>query len=88
MGTTGIVIVASIIAVGLFVVGLSLTLIIKGHNIKSEIGENENMRRLGIKCALEESGSTKSADCDIKCRPDDTAGCASCLGSLNSLNGK
>lgn len=41
-------------AVALFVVGMSLTIIIKGHYMKSEIGENENMRKRGIKCASQQ----------------------------------
>lgn len=48
-----IVVLISILCVGLFVAGLSLTLIIKGHHIDSEISTNKNMQRLGIKCAVQ-----------------------------------
>ena len=50
-----IVVLFAIGAVALFVVGMSLTLMIKGHHIDSEISTNKNMRRLGIKCAVQES---------------------------------
>ncbi|MGN0092123.1 MAG: hypothetical protein ACI35M_03525 [Alistipes sp.] len=50
-----IVILCAVAAVALFVVGMSLTLMIKGHHIDSEISTNKNMQRLGIKCAVQES---------------------------------
>ena len=50
-----IVILCAVAAVALFVVGMSLTLMIKGHHIDSEIATNKNMQRLGIKCAGQES---------------------------------
>ena len=42
-----IVILIAVVFVAFFVVGLSLTLIFKGHNIDSEIATNKNMQRLG-----------------------------------------
>ena len=50
-----ILLLAAIAAVALFVVGMSLTLMFKGHFIDSEISTNKNMQRLGIKCAVQES---------------------------------
>ena len=43
-----IVIGASILLVGFFFLGMSLTQIFKGHDIDSEIATNKNMQRLGI----------------------------------------
>ena len=54
MPTWLIVFLFALGAVALFVVGMSLTLMIKGHNIDSEISTNKNMQRLGIKCAAQE----------------------------------
>ena len=66
MPTWLILLLCAILAVGLFVLGMSLTLMIKGHNIDSEISTNKNMQRLGIKCAVQESredsGQTDCAD--------------------------
>ena len=59
-----IVILCAVAAVGLFVVGMSLTLMIKGHFIDSEISTNTNMQRLGIKCAVPE---TREADGTAAC---------------------
>ena len=59
MPTWLIVFLFALGAVALFVVGMSLTLMIKGHNIDSEISTNKNMQRLGIKCAVHE---TREAD--------------------------
>lgn len=56
---------------------MALTLIFKGHNIKSEISENENMRERGIKCVIQETRELDggdAGDCGISCGGD----CASC----------
>ena len=50
-----IVLLCAIAAVAFFVVGMSLTLMIKGHHIDSEISTNKEMQRLGIKCAVQET---------------------------------
>jgi hypothetical protein len=55
MSNTLLVIGIAILAVGFFVLGLSLTLMIKGHHIDSEISTNKDMQRLGIKCAVQET---------------------------------
>lgn len=51
MSTFWTVLIISIVVVALFVLGMSLTLIFKGHHIDSEIGDNQNMKDLGIECA-------------------------------------
>ena len=55
MPTWLIVFLLAVLFVGLFVLGMSLTLMIKGRNIDSEIATNKNMQRLGIRCAVQES---------------------------------
>ncbi len=79
MSTWFIVLLFSVGAVALFVVGLSITLIFKGHPIDSEIATNKNMQRLGIKCAVQE---TREADGRAACsggspakKNDPIAGC-------------
>ncbi len=60
-----IVVLFSIGSVALFVVGMSLTLMIKGHNIDSEISTNKNMQDMGIRCAVQESRTDEQGvDCD------------------------
>ena len=67
-----VVILVAIAAVGLFVLGLAITIIVKGHFIDSEISTNKNMQKLGIKCAVQETREDMGlADCD-----DDAAGCS------------
>lgn len=68
-----LIILVSIAAVGFFAVGLSLTLLIKGHHIDSEISTNKNMQRMGIKCAVQE---TREMD-----------GTASCSDGASPLQG-
>lgn len=51
MSTMLITILIAILAVGLFVLGLSITLIRKGRNLESDVGSNREMRRRGIECA-------------------------------------
>ena len=67
-----VVILFAIGAVALFVVGMSITIIFKGHFIDSEISTNKNMQKLGIKCAVHETREDMGmADCS-----DDAAGCS------------
>ncbi|MCH5330476.1 MAG: hypothetical protein J1E04_05860 [Alistipes sp.] len=49
------VILIATAATGLFVLGLSLTLIFKGHDIDGDISTNRNMQQLGIKCPVREA---------------------------------
>lgn len=51
MSATLITVLIAIVAVALFVLGLSITLIRKGRNIESDVGSNREMRRRGIECA-------------------------------------
>lgn len=82
MSQTLIVIIVAIIAVGIFVLGMSLTLIFKGHNIDSEIGDNQNMKDLGIKCAAQQIRDEDRAlrGEDASCLPEScTSGdCGAC----------
>lgn len=49
-------------AIAIFIVAMSLTLLFKGHHIKSEIGDNEAMRKRGIKCVLHEERDLYGGD--------------------------
>lgn len=70
-----IILLFSIAAVALFVAGMSLTLMIKGHHIDSEISTNRNMRRLGIKCAVQEAREDSGqSDCGSPC----SGSCSAC----------
>ena len=72
-----VVILFAIVAVAFFGVALSLTLIFKGHHIESEISTNPNMKKLGIKCAVQETREDMAAD---DCESDSicTGNCAGC----------
>lgn len=76
MPTWLIVILITIVAVALFVLAMSLTLILKGRNIDSEISTNKNMQKLGIRCAVQESREDSGqVDCaDLGC----AGNCSSC----------
>ena len=80
MPTWLIVLLCAILAVGLFVLGISLTLMIKGHNIDSEISTNKNMQKLGIKCAVHE---TREADGGADCSGSQPAGCSGNCGACD-----
>ena len=62
-----VVLLFSIGAVLLFVVGMSLTLMIKGHHIDSEIATNKHMQARGITCAAHDARSEYAGDCDTLC---------------------
>lgn len=75
-----ILLLCAVAAVGLFVLGMSLTLMIKGHHIDSEISTNKNMQRLGIKCAVQE---TREEDGTAAC--SDASPAVRLLGQLRGL---
>ena len=72
-----VVMLFAIGAVAFFGVALSITLIFKGHHIESEISTNPNMKKLGIKCAVQETREDMAAD---DCESDSvcTGNCAGC----------
>ncbi len=71
-----IVLLCSIGAVAFFMVGMSITLMIKGHFIDSEISTNKHMRQMNIHCAVQESRiDQQGVEChDAGC----TSNCAGC----------
>lgn len=40
----------AIVAIALFMVGLSITLMRRGRNLQGDVGENDDMKRLGLEC--------------------------------------
>lgn len=72
-----IMLIASVVFVGLFALGMSLTLIFKGHHIESEISTNPNMKKLGIKCVVEEAREAQGGAGDCGQTPCDS-NCAGC----------
>lgn len=76
MAAWSILFLCALGAVALFVVGMSLTLMIKGHHIDSEISTNKDMQRLGIRCAVQESREDSGqVDCT---EPGCTGNCSAC----------
>ena len=65
MSSILITIIAAIVVVGFFALAMSLTYLIKGHHIESEISTNPNMQKMGIKCAVQETREDMGlTDCD------------------------
>jgi hypothetical protein len=88
MATWLVVLLFSVGAVVLFVVGMSLTLLIKGHHIDSEIATNKNMQARGITCAVQDAraagpnGSTSDSSCaDTLCGDHNCATCVAPSGN-------
>ena len=76
MSSVVTVIVVAIAAVAFFVLAMSLTLMIKGHHIDSEISTNKDMQRLGIKCAVQETREDMASEnCDDNPCSGNCAGC-------------
>ena len=72
-----VVILFAIGAVAFFAVALSITLMVKGHHIESEISTNPNMKKLGIKCAVQETREDMAAE-DCESNSVCTGNCAGC----------
>ncbi len=72
-----VVVLFSVGAVLLLTVGLSLTLIFKGHHIDGEISTNRHMKALGITCAVKDALDTDSdRECSDICGDRNCAACA------------
>ena len=63
-------------AVGLFVLGMSLTIIFKGHYMDSEIGTNRHMQERGIRCA---SQQIREEELSLRGTPNSDCASASCV---------
>lgn len=61
MSSTTLIILIAIGAVALFVLGLSITLIVKGRNMQTEVGENDEMKKRGIKCTSQQIREDEAA---------------------------
>lgn len=95
MSSVLLIFLIAVVAVGLFVLGLSITLMRKGHDLESDVGSNRDMKRLGIECASaqlrrEEAertgrGSYAAEGCDGGCG---TCGVATCGASDGSEEGR
>ena len=76
MSTLLVTIIAAIAVVGFFALAMSLTYLIKGHHIQSEISTNPNMQKMGIKCAVQETREDMAAEnCDDNPCSGNCAGC-------------
>ena len=67
-----------------FVIGLSLTIIFKGHYMDSEIGENRHMKERGIRCASQQMREEEAQlrQGAVRSGTDScTTGCASCTAA-------
>ena len=76
MSTLLFTVIAAVAVVGFFALALSLTYILKGHHIQSEVSTNPNMQKLGIKCAVQETREDMAAEnCDDNPCSGNCAGC-------------
>lgn len=71
-----VVLLFSVGAVLFLVVGLSLTLMVKGHHIDGEISTNRHMRDRGITCAVHDA-TARPHDCDDPCAGKECSTCVS-----------
>ena len=71
-----VVLLFSLGAVLFLVVGLSLTLMVKGHHIDGEISTNRHMRERGITCAVHDA-TAPSQDCGDPCAGKECSSCVS-----------
>ncbi len=81
MSTILVVLLVSIAVVAFFMLSLSLTQMIKGHPIQSEISTNPNMKARGIKCAMQQEREAQMEamgleSCDTN--PDCNGECGAC----------
>lgn len=83
MSPTLLVIVVAVVAVGLMVLGLSITILRKGRNLQGDVGDNDEMKKRGLKCTSEEFRREEAALKGTDCDNDELCGgggCGSCSG--------
>lgn len=81
MSTIFLVIIIAIIALGFMVLGLSITIIRKGRYMQSEVGENDEMKKRGIKCTSEEFRREEAELCGTDC--DNSTSCGGSCGTCS-----
>ncbi|MDE7134234.1 MAG: hypothetical protein K2N86_03025 [Rikenellaceae bacterium] len=84
---TLVTILIAVIFTALLMLGLSITLLRKGHHIQGEVGENDEMKKRGLKCAtaeiIEEEralGLLPDEESD-RCTPSCSNNCSTCADS-------
>lgn len=83
MSPTLLVILIAVVSVALLVLGLSITIIRKGRYMQSEVGENDEMKKRGLKCASEEFRKEEAELMGTECDP-----LTSCGGSCGTCSDK
>ena len=84
-----LVFLVAVSVVALFVVGMSLTIIFKGHYMDSEIGTNRHMQQRGIRCASqqirEEEAALRGESTGEVCTDGSCSTCATPCGADDTL---
>ena len=76
-----LVLIITIAALAFMMLGLALTRMIKGKDLQTEVGENDEMKKRGLTCASDqfrrEEAELRGGDCGdfISCG---TGGCGTC----------
>lgn len=80
MNTTILTVIIAIVAVGFIMVALSLTLILKGRHMQTEVGENDEMKKRGLKCATQQIMEEEAAITGKSCEDSGCSfgSCATC----------
>ncbi len=75
-----VMLVVAIIAVAIMVLGLAITQIRKGRPLQSDVGDNDDMKRLGLKCT---SQQFRQEEAELRGEKSDNivGGCGSTCGS-------
>lgn len=75
----------AVVAVALLVLGLSITLIRKGRPLQGDVGENDDMKALGLECTTAairrqeaELRGEDTSDKNYCCGSDCTTDCITC----------
>lgn len=65
-------------AVAFFILGLSITLMRKGRHLQGDVGENDDMKRMGLECTTKAALSEEAALRGEELCSDPGSGCGSC----------
>ncbi len=71
----GVVILIAIVAVAFMMFGLAITVIRKGRPLQSDVGNNDDMKKMGLKCTAQQF---REDELKSKGQIDCTEGCDKC----------
>ncbi len=77
-----LVLLVAVVAVAFMMLGLAITVIRKGRPLQSDVGDNDDMKRLGLKCTAQQFREEEASLSNSKIE-NQYSGCGASCGSCS-----